>query len=858
MNRLGGMHDREGRHVVPTGGWCLDLIALAENPPPTDYIHLKDDINWIARTNWGYGTIGTLPLPNQYEEMARRLARYVAASNGCHIWIVGNEPNLPREWPERSPDVREPILPLHYAECYLTCRDAVHAVPGHEQDEVIVAGPGPWNADLTYAGNEKGDWVKYCQDVQEILGMECDGFSFHGYTHGYDPALVTSDAKMDPPFDDHHYEFRVYQDFANAVRPELRHLPMYLTEANGNGPWRATGLIPAMLEEISAYNASVPNGFQCLIFYRYPGYDENAEFAMGDKPDVIAEFVAAMQRDYVVPDVGESASVPRHQQFIPSVSTGTTTNNPPVPATPRDISAEFRQRVPEINLITPQPGEQYFELEVAEYVPDGARRFGPDHHILVDVIGLDGKRKLGETVNFYYADGDIPLAANKVSEPYAVDYGMTQVGHAWGVWVGNDRDASDSVFGMGLGLIGSEWIADHVDYFLRFREKIAPEVAQPQPAPPKHDPPLEAPIQTPVVQPPMSQHLIWPTDAPRSQRWGENPAYYRRELGIPYHNGIDHAAAMGTPVRAMADGEVLFVGTDSGYGHYVRIYHATLGLHTFIAHLQEVAVYVGDMVKQGEIVAYCGASGMTATRINADGTADTSRPAPHTHTEIRLGSRNAYAEGVFGHSNGRVDPETVMYLVNHIVGEGASSAQPVDPLAWEALLAVESSGEGFVNGRLKIRIEGHLLTGATWGNPAVFSQLFRRDESNPLLEYYRPSSASAWIMYHANQDLEWQAFDFALRLDGASALRCTSMGLGQTMGFNAQRVGYANPAAMLQAFERGEQAQQAAIINYCVSDADLVAAMRRRDWDEVARRYNGDGQEAIYAPRLAAAYQALG
>lgn len=182
----------------------------------------------------------------------------------------------------------------------------------------------------------------------------------------------------------------------------------------------------------------------------------------------------------------------------------------------------------------------------------------------------------------------------------------------------------------------------------------------------------------------------------------------------------------------------------------------------------------------------------------------------------------------------------------------------LDPLVLEAIVLTESNGSGFHNLRLKIRLEGHLLTGPTWGNPSVFTRHFSRDTQNKLLEYFRRSEGEPWIMYHESQEMEWQAFEFARSLDAAAALRCTSMGAGQVMGFNARRVGYQSPLAMFEAFQRGEIPQMMAVVNYCLSDAELTAAIARKDWDEIVRRYNGKGLEHIYTPRLLANYKKVG
>lgn len=91
------------------------------------------------------------------------------------------------------------------------------------------------------------------------------------------------------------------------------------------------------------------------------------------------------------------------------------------------------------------------------------------------------------------------------------------------------------------------------------------------------------------------------------------------------HTGIDFSAPTGTPVFASATGKVTFAGRQNGYGNIVIINHGLVDgkeVSTRYAHLSKFhQLNVGQNVKQGEIIAYSGATG-TAT-------------APHLHYEYR-------------------------------------------------------------------------------------------------------------------------------------------------------------------------------------------------------------------------------
>lgn len=92
------------------------------------------------------------------------------------------------------------------------------------------------------------------------------------------------------------------------------------------------------------------------------------------------------------------------------------------------------------------------------------------------------------------------------------------------------------------------------------------------------------------------------------------------------HEGIDYAAAYGTPVRATADGIVTRAGRDGGYGNMIELRHAK-GIRTRYGHLSRFArgLHVGERVTQGQTIGYVGATGLAT--------------GPHLHYEFRVGGR---------------------------------------------------------------------------------------------------------------------------------------------------------------------------------------------------------------------------
>lgn len=78
------------------------------------------------------------------------------------------------------------------------------------------------------------------------------------------------------------------------------------------------------------------------------------------------------------------------------------------------------------------------------------------------------------------------------------------------------------------------------------------------------------------------------------------------------HHGVDYAAPAGTPVRSIGDGTVIAKGYQAGGGNFLKIQHNSVYTTTYM-HLSKFAkgIAAGSRVKQGEIVAYVGSTGLS-------------------------------------------------------------------------------------------------------------------------------------------------------------------------------------------------------------------------------------------------------
>jgi len=75
-----------------------------------------------------------------------------------------------------------------------------------------------------------------------------------------------------------------------------------------------------------------------------------------------------------------------------------------------------------------------------------------------------------------------------------------------------------------------------------------------------------------------------------------------------FHRGLDLSARRGTPVKAPADGIVVFASRNGGMGRMVRLSHG-FGYMTVYGHLSSILVKPGDRVHRGDKIGLVGNTG---------------------------------------------------------------------------------------------------------------------------------------------------------------------------------------------------------------------------------------------------------
>ncbi|MCU7833654.1 MAG: M23 family metallopeptidase [gamma proteobacterium symbiont of Taylorina sp.] len=113
--------------------------------------------------------------------------------------------------------------------------------------------------------------------------------------------------------------------------------------------------------------------------------------------------------------------------------------------------------------------------------------------------------------------------------------------------------------------------------------------------------------------------FVTPTGKPSDKGWISSYFGMRKD---PFsgknkmHKGIDMAGKPGAHVVATADGVVIQIEKQRGYGKVLDIEHG-YGLSTRYGHNKDVLVKVGDIVKQGQTIAIMGSTGRsTGTHVH--------------------------------------------------------------------------------------------------------------------------------------------------------------------------------------------------------------------------------------------------
>ena len=121
---------------------------------------------------------------------------------------------------------------------------------------------------------------------------------------------------------------------------------------------------------------------------------------------------------------------------------------------------------------------------------------------------------------------------------------------------------------------------------------------------------------------PVEVKRFFPVDGRITSKFGMRLDPFTKHLR--FHEGLDIAAPVGTPIRSVISGKVIFSGKIRGYGNIVIIKNGDT--ITKYAHNSINLVKKGDYVKKGEVIAKVGATGRAT--------------GPHVHFEVVIKHRH--------------------------------------------------------------------------------------------------------------------------------------------------------------------------------------------------------------------------
>ncbi|WP_447894227.1 N-acetylmuramidase domain-containing protein [Vreelandella sp. GE22] len=175
----------------------------------------------------------------------------------------------------------------------------------------------------------------------------------------------------------------------------------------------------------------------------------------------------------------------------------------------------------------------------------------------------------------------------------------------------------------------------------------------------------------------------------------------------------------------------------------------------------------------------------------------------------------------------------------------------VELAAVMAVNEVESRGKGFHiggprNGQPVILFERHIMR-----------RQLQHHGINPVpYQRAQPDIVNASPGGYVGGHREHDRRERAANIHYPASIESASWGLFQIMGFHWKNLGYESAAHYAASMATDEPSQLAAFVRFIEADKAIHAALRRHDWADFARRYNGPNYAANdYDTKMAAAYR---
>lgn len=188
---------------------------------------------------------------------------------------------------------------------------------------------------------------------------------------------------------------------------------------------------------------------------------------------------------------------------------------------------------------------------------------------------------------------------------------------------------------------------------------------------------------------------------------------------------------------------------------------------------------------------------------------------------------------------------------------GVAIKHKVEPAAALAVVEVESAGKSLEqDGRTpRLLFERHVFYRELKkaGKTTALSRAVAAGLAHP--EWRKPGTANSQYRDQGTSAKRLSLLARARAIDEECALRSCSWGVGQTMGFNAEEMGFRNARELFQYMVEGGVPAQVECMFREIEEKKLIGKMNAHDWAGFAYKYNGAGYKANkYDTKMAAAY----
>lgn len=190
-------------------------------------------------------------------------------------------------------------------------------------------------------------------------------------------------------------------------------------------------------------------------------------------------------------------------------------------------------------------------------------------------------------------------------------------------------------------------------------------------------------------------------------------------------------------------------------------------------------------------------------------------------------------------------------LLRHSDLEVAATELECEVAALMAVNQVESRGRGFhSSGEPIILFERHIMRRRMLHNGIEADAVGIAEHKWPELVNRKPGG------YKGGQTENYR-LKIACEIHEQSALESASWGQFQIMGFHWESLGFTSIYALVEYMKESEALQLQVFVRFIKADPDLHQALKDKNWQAFARRYNGKAyKKNRYDEKLAAAYTA--